>query len=147
MNMMNITKRGFIKLGTSLIAGVSVARFSEIIIDVKPLHEWIEDRGDFYIVRIPDFKTFSKEILDKPTMLLFGEQSTASDITCNGFVNIYMPNGGTFTDSLVDTSKSMMAGRNAPVNYKGEYGTMSNININVHATLSPSNPYFFEITT
>ena len=89
-------KRGFLKLASALVGGLMVTKLSAApIIDFtkKVSHDWVEDRGDFYIVRVPDYKTFSNEVLDKPTVFLLGDQTTVRGVSIDGYANVYSKNG------------------------------------------------------
>jgi len=67
--------------------------------------DWIEDKGEFYIVRVPDYKTFARETLNKPTILLLGENSIAKDLDINGYLNVELSHESLFIDSRIDSSK------------------------------------------
>ena len=99
------TRRGFIKIGMAVVGAFTLAKYAEPLIEVSDLHQWIEDKGDFYIIRIPDFKTFAKETLNKPTIFILGEQSTVRDVEIFGYANVYAPKGGLITDMLFDGRK------------------------------------------
>lgn len=102
---MQIERRGFLKVGTALAGGVVLAKYAEPILAALPeRHEWIEDRGDFLIVRVPDYKTFARERLEKPTIFLMGEQATVRDVHVIGFSNGYVPRGGRFHGCFFDGS-------------------------------------------
>lgn len=103
-------RRSFLKTGTTLVGGVLLTKYIEPIVPIAELnkHEWIEDKGDFYIVRVPDSKTFAKEILDKPTIFLLGHYSVVKDIVVNGYINVAIKGESLIHDCIIDASKIML---------------------------------------
>lgn len=83
--MIELTRRGFIKLGASA-AGLSIigTKFYSETSD----KDWVTDSGDFYTVIIPDYKTINNERFDKPVLLIMGKYSRAESCRFDGFVNI-----------------------------------------------------------
>lgn len=67
-------------------------------------HTWVEDKGDFYIVRVPMYKTFSRESLDKPTIFLMDQFSTVTQVSVNGYANFKTEGSSSLTDCEFDTS-------------------------------------------
>ena len=114
------TRRGFIKIGMAVVGAFTLAKYAEPLIEVSDLHQWIEDKGDFYIIRVPDFKTFAKETLNKPTIFLLGEQATVRDVEIFGYANVYAPKGGTITQSRIDGSKMITEVERPLLTLKGE---------------------------
>jgi hypothetical protein len=102
-----IERRGFLKVATMMVGSVLVAKYIEPAIElIKPeKHTWIEDKGDFYIVRVPEYKTFAKEILDKPTIFLMDHHSTVTQVDVKGYSNIKMSGYCTVTESRFDVSE------------------------------------------
>lgn len=102
-----IERRGFLKVATMMVGSVLVAKYIEPVIElIKPeKHTWIEDKGDFYIVRVPEYKTFAKEVLDKPTIFLMDHHSTVTQVDVKGYSNIKMSGCCTVTESRFDISK------------------------------------------
>ena len=94
-----LLRRAFLKL-----AGASaVAAYAEPMIALESArHEWVEDRGDFYLIRVPDFKTFARESLDKPTILILGASAKALDVLVDGYLNVFAPAGGLVSGFFVD---------------------------------------------
>lgn len=99
-------RRGFLKL---LGAAVGAAAVPGILTYAEPLlaipiegREWVEDRGDFYVVRVPDFKTFAREVLDKPTIFLLGQQAILTNVLVSGFANLSAPRAGVIRDCTFD---------------------------------------------
>ena len=103
-------RRSFLKTGTTLVGGVLLTKYIEPIVPIAELkkHEWIEDKGDFYIVRVPDSKTFANEMLDKPTIFLLGHYTVVKDIVVNGCVNVVAKGESLIHDCNIDASKIML---------------------------------------
>jgi len=113
---MNIARRGFLQIATMLIGGVAIGKFIEPEIAIAKTHkDWIEDRGGFYIVRVPDFKTFSRERLDKPTIFLLGDESEVSYVDVTGYANFDIPKTGIIHSCSFDGSKMHVDGRDSVV--------------------------------
>lgn len=117
--MFDLCRRGFLKLATTMIGGITVAQYVQPEMSLPELHPWVTDMGDFYYVRIPDFKTFRGETLDKPCVFLAGERSTACDLKIRGYVDLHFPRHMTFKDNEVDVSEFLIEGRNNPVELFG----------------------------
>ena len=109
-------RRSFLKTGTTLVGGVLLTKYIEPIVPIAELkkHEWIEDKGDFYIVRVPDSMTFANELLDKPTIFLLGHYTVVKDVVVNGYANISHKGTSLITASKFDVSK-MLLSTNRPV--------------------------------
>lgn len=104
--MMYADRRGFLKIGMHLLGALQLIKYSEPIVAIdESKNDWIEDKGDFCIVKVPDFKTIAREVIDKPTILILGEASVVRELEIRGFVNIYAPRGGSITMSRFDASK------------------------------------------
>lgn len=103
------TRRGFLKLvvaAATTVGALKITRYAEPLLPIADVaHDWIEDRGDFYVVRVPDFKIFAREILRKPTIFLLGQQATVYDVAVDSFSNIYAPKGGLVKDCCFDASE------------------------------------------
>lgn len=111
------TRRIFLKLAgavTGLVAASSLVKYAEPYAKLSEIGEWIEDRGDFFIVRVPDYKMFAGEILNKPTIFLLGERAVVKDVRVNGFANVHAPNAGMVLGCMFDTS-GMKVARNRPI--------------------------------
>lgn len=104
-------RRSFLKTGTTLVGGVLLTKYIEPIVPIAELkkHEWVEDKGDFYIVRVPDSKTFANELLDKPTIFLLGHHTVVRDIIVNGYANISHKGTSLITTSRFDVSKMLLS--------------------------------------
>lgn len=98
-----IQRRTFLKVASSTVGAMVVHKYAEPF-EVLPENDWITDRGDFYIVRVPDFKTFKNELLNKPTIFILGQSAVVSGCEVIGFANIAAPKGGTFDSCKVDSS-------------------------------------------
>lgn len=105
-----IIRRGFLKLMGAAGAAVALARYSEPVIAMPACKDWIEDKGDYYIVRVPDFKTFVNVKLDKPAIFGLGEAAVVRGVSVMGFSNVYAPRGGKVLESQFD-ARGMTVGR------------------------------------
>jgi hypothetical protein len=112
---MNTLRRTFLKAGTAVLGALALTRYTEPLIAMPDSsHEWIEDKGDFVIVRVPDFKTFANEVIDRPAIFIMGENAAVKHVEVKGYVNLYAPKGGSVTNSIFDASK-MLVGRERSV--------------------------------
>jgi hypothetical protein len=118
--MSNIARRGFLKVGAAILGGLAITRYSEPIIQIVEKNEWIEDKGDYVIVRVPDFKTFAQEAIGKPAIFILGEQAIVRGVYVNGFANIYAPKGGLVTASRFDASRMLTEKVRPVINLKAE---------------------------
>jgi hypothetical protein len=106
---MNTLRRAFLKAGTAVLGALTLAKYTEPLIAMPDSsHEWIEDKGDFVIVRVPDFKTFADEVIDRPAIFLLGENAKVKHVDVKGYVNLYAPKGGSVTYSKFDASKMLV---------------------------------------
>jgi len=104
--MLKVERRGFLKVLSAILGTAAIATYVEPIFTFQESYsDWIEDKGDFFIVRVPDFKKFSGETLDNPTIFILGQKSTVSDVVVNGYANISAQYGGRVLDSRFDASK------------------------------------------
>lgn len=123
-----LNKRGFLKIASALVGGLTFSKYTnaELLVpekNVSVFQDWIEDRGDFYVVRVPDFKSFSNEILNKPTVFLAGHNSSISRIRIDGFVNIHSKNGHIrLTESEIDATRHAFDGRRSVIEVSGYSG-------------------------
>lgn len=99
-----IQRRTFLKVASATVGVMVIHKYAEPF-EVLKENDWVTDRGDFYIVRVPDFKTFKNELLDKPTIFILGQEAIVYGCQIIGFANIAAPKGGLFSDSVVDTSR------------------------------------------
>lgn len=101
--MIEATRRGFLKIGTAILGTLTVTKYAEPLIDLTPsVHDWIDDRGDFVIVRVPSLKTFANEVIRKPAILLLGHHSTVLGVDVHGFANVRMGDQARLLDSRFD---------------------------------------------
>jgi hypothetical protein len=114
------TRRGFLKIGAAILGSIGLVRYSEPIIEIAHTHEWIEDKGDYAIVRVPDFKSFANEVINKPAIFIMGRDSVVKNVNVDGFVNFYAPNGGRITNSRFDSSQMVTENSRSPMNIKGQ---------------------------
>jgi len=118
--MFDLCRRGFLKLATTMIGGIAVAQYSMPVVELPQLHEWVTDMGDYYVVRIPAFRTFANEKLDKPSVFLFGERSVARNLEIKGYADFHFRQGMTFKDSVVDATGFLIDGRTDVVELFGD---------------------------
>lgn len=112
------TRRTFLKLVGAAAGALGITQYAEplaIVPDAPPKRgDWIEDRGDFFVVRVPAFHVFASETLDKPTIFILGYQALLRDVLVRGFANVAVPRGGRVLRCHFDAS-NMAVGRNRPV--------------------------------
>lgn len=121
-----IERRGFLKLGAALIGALTLAKYAEPLVAVADTHhDWIEDKGDYMIVRVPDFKSFANEFIAKPVIFILGEQATVRAVEVEGYANIYAPKGGLVTASRFDGSRMVTEKDRPLVNLKAKDLTVS----------------------
>lgn len=105
---MDVTRRVFAKCIGAAAALIGVPSSGALLyreddqLVVPPRNDWIEDRGDHYVVNVPDFKMLQREFFDKPTIFLLGTESVLADVHVEGFVNIRMGTHSQFRDSRID---------------------------------------------
>lgn len=120
MKFPNLSRRGFIAAASALSASVAAAM--NLPTGIKLLNEtdneepvekskdWITDRGDYYIVHVPEGKTFKNEDLDKSTVFYLENYSTATNMSINGFVNIILLGEySRFDRAHIDTRNTRLA--------------------------------------
>lgn len=97
--MVELSRRGFLKVGVASVAGVLLAKYAEPVMSILDNKgDWITDKGDYYILRIPDFKSFANHKFDKPLIVVMGESSRMHHTTVQGMTNIIVPKGGEVTE-------------------------------------------------
>lgn len=112
--MFQLNRRTFLKLTAAAGAAVGLVRYAEPLQKIMAEHhDWVEDRGDFYIIRVPARQMFAREVLSKPCIFLLGEMAMVADVTVNGFVNLQAPRGGTWTGGMINAS-NVSVGRKRP---------------------------------
>lgn len=120
MNFPNLSRRGFIAAASALAATVSAAM--SLPPGIKLLNEtdneepvnlskdWITDKGDYYIVHVPEGKTFSGEMLDKSTVFYTEQFSRVNNVSVMGFANvILLSDSCQFTNSEIDARNTRLA--------------------------------------
>jgi hypothetical protein len=66
---MNLLRRTFLKASAGVALAAAAMSKGLTLLDEPELliadshKDWIEDRGEFYIVRVPDYKTFARQAL------------------------------------------------------------------------------------
>lgn len=127
MNFPNLSRRGFIAAASALAATVSAAmslppgiKLLNETDNEEPVNlskEWITDKGDYYIVHVPEGKTFSGEMLDKSTVFYMEQFSRVNNVSVMGFANvILLSDTCQFTNSDIDATTTRLAsGKERPV--------------------------------
>lgn len=88
----NFLKNAFAVATTAAATGACAKQFitiDEIIVPEEKPIDWIIDKGEYYLVNIPDGKTLKRERLDKPSIIKMGQGSTIGDLTVVGYCNIF----------------------------------------------------------
>ncbi len=107
-------RRTFAKLGAILVGGAPVINYAEPLAIVRSTaKDWVEDCGDFYVVRVPASGVFARETMDKPTLILAGPHSIIRDCEFNGFVNARSEGRLAVIGCKFDVLMSRAAGREA----------------------------------
>lgn len=136
INSIMTQRRGFLKLAAAFIGGMVITKYAEPIIQIANTHhDWIEDKGDYCIVRVPDFKTFAKEVIDKPVIFILGEKAVVHSLAVCGCVNVYAPKGGMVNDCHFDASRMATEQKRTIITAKGEGLVLSGL----HLIAGPSN--------
>lgn len=122
-----IERRGFLKMLGALGASTGLVTYAEPLMKLAPVrHEWIEDRGDFVIIRVPDYKSFAHEVIEKPAIMFLGYGAAAEFLEFRSYLNVDFGQGSWLRHSEVDTTRSRtelqrstlrMRGRNGRVEY------------------------------
>ena len=117
-------RRGFLKM-VGAVAALGVTKYAEPMVPVAPEYrDWIEDRGDFFILRVPDFKSFAGEVLNKPSLILLGRRAELRNTTVHGYTNLYVPQGGLVSESTFDGSSMKTARDRGTLWVQGESVTL-----------------------
>jgi hypothetical protein len=126
---MNLTKRGFLKVAGGVAGALGLQLYSEPLIAIPKRHEWIEDRGDFYIVRVPSGKSFVNEHLDKPTIFQAGERSHINNVKIDGYVNLYFISQLSAGHITIDASRMSTQATRPALKVQGHLGYIDYLNI------------------
>jgi hypothetical protein len=122
-------RRGFIKIGAAILGSIGIVRYSEPLIEIAQSHEWIEDKGDFVIVLVPDFKSFVNETINKPAIFIIGQASMVKNLEVLGFANFYAPEGGSILQSRFDASRVVAESSRSAAIIKGQGVIMNGCSI------------------
>ena len=95
--MRELTRRGFLKVTGAAAAALLAAKLLPpglTVFDEQPVRhtaskDWITDRGDYWEVVIPAGKRLSREVFDKPLLLMMGQDASFVDCVVLGFANLY----------------------------------------------------------
>ena len=100
-------RRSFLSVLAGASAALGLARYAEpFALTPDAHHEWVEDKGDYVIIRVPDFKTFARETINKPAILLLGKEATAHDVKFKSYLNLHGKPGSVLRDFSVDASRA-----------------------------------------
>jgi len=118
-----IERRGFLKIATTLMGGAMLATYTEPLIKLATpeSHKWIEDKGDFYIVRVPMYKSFTKEHLDRPTIFLMDNYSIVSDVTVIGYSNFKTQGSRIISNCCFDITNTKTVNERSAVLFYNKY--------------------------
>lgn len=158
--MFDSTRRGFLKATSFLLGSTTVVGGSTIQLLTEPKtdfsefpaqKDWIEDRGSFYLVRVPESKTLRNERFDKPTIFILRNDSLVEGVQIKGFANVLLNGASTFRDTLVDASLHGVEARSrAVLLVHGDYNSKSpNLFERLHVVGPVLNParYGIEFTS
>lgn len=120
--MTELKRRGFLKLGAVTVGGLAVTKYAEPFITTPESKDWITDKGDYVIVRVPDYKTFAREVIDKPAIFILGTRSFVSGVDVTGFVNVAFSPGSVFEQSRINCEKVIAQGARHPMVITGRDG-------------------------
>lgn len=95
---MTTNRRAFLKIAGAL----GVVCYAEPLLAIEPEHDWVQDKGSYLLVRIPDGKTFANETFTKPAVILMGAYSEMRDIRSNSYANIACAGGNRIRDLAFD---------------------------------------------
>jgi hypothetical protein len=108
-------RRTFLKLSGSALGaalalkGLNLFAEQEEEIDFAPQQsDWIVDRGNYYIVTVPEGKSFSRYDFDKPVLFMLKDRAEVSEVSIDGFITIVGSANCSFLSSKVDTSKTVL---------------------------------------
>lgn len=118
-----LSRRGFLVVASGLVTTISDAmRPTQGLIalvetenesPVESVSDWITDKGDFYVVRVPAGKTFSIDLLDKSSVFYLENAATVTRTSVNGFVNVvFETNLGQVKECYFDPTKTVLASGN-----------------------------------
>lgn len=109
---MNLLRRVFLGAGAVAVGGLLVKRYTEPFGQVAAEYkDWIEDKGDYCIIRVPDGKAFINERIDKNVILLLGAYSTFKGIDVRGYANIATRGPASIVGCRFDARGFDIAGR------------------------------------
>lgn len=118
------TRRGFLKLAAATAGAIGLTKYAEPWLQLPETHEWVEDRGDFYVVRVPQSQRFANERLDKPTIFLLGAYSMLEGVQVDGFTNISAMGGAAIQQCHFNASRMEVSRNRSVVEMKAFGATM-----------------------
>lgn len=118
-----LSRRGFLVVASGLVTTISDAmRPTQGLIalveaenesPVESVSDWITDKGDFYVVRVPAGKTFSIDLLDKSSVFYLENAAMVTRTQINGFVNVvFETNLGQVKECYFDATNTVLASGN-----------------------------------
>ena len=124
-----LQRRGFLQIFGATAAAVGLTRYAEPFVSIAPRHEWIEDRGDFLIIRVPDGKTFAREVIDKPAILFLGANAIAHTLQFRSYLNVDVQPLGMLRDSDINASARTTEQRRATMRIRGQGGRFESLSV------------------
>lgn len=110
-----IARRGFLRLLGAAGVAAGLVKYAEPIVEFVQDGAWIEDKGSFLILRIPDGKTFANETFRKPVLVMMGLRSILRDTEFIGVVNIDAGKGGALIQGNIFDASRVLTDRVRPV--------------------------------
>jgi hypothetical protein len=106
--MQELTRRGFLRLAGAAALAVTLPLYREVpqLVVPKPFNQrdWIEDQGDFYVVRVPEGRTMTREqLLDKPVVFFMGARSALEAVEAATAI-VYAPLHARLTDCVFSSA-------------------------------------------
>lgn len=113
--MIELSRRGFLKVGVASVAGTLLTKYTEPLVRLAyNKSDWITDKGDYYILQIPESKSFSNMEFDKPLIVVMGNSSRLKEISVSGLTNVIMGHYTTINSCRFD-SRSFLSEEQRPV--------------------------------
>lgn len=119
-----LVRRTFMKLGVQAVGALSVVRYADAFQPIPESRMWIEDKGDFCIVRVPENKTFDNEVFEKPVIFIMGDGANVLRTTVNSFSNFAVGRNALVSDCVFDVGNSVMKDRKEVVIMDGHSATI-----------------------
>lgn len=114
-----LIRRSFLKIASAAASSLAVYR-EPLSLLTDPHNDWLEDRGSFVIIKVPDNKTLKNITVPKPAIISLGLSATMVDVAIRGFANIIGKPGAHVLECTFDAS-SMRAELDRCVVHLGGY--------------------------